>query len=119
MLRTQRWFDLERIPEHKQMETERGIADIYSLSNQQTLWVLDLQRYCYFYMYVYFHCCVSVSLRFLRWLTWESSASHHVRSPTINPTTQLDAVCHTDFFYYYSYIVWRRARESILPVSGY
>jgi hypothetical protein len=23
-----------------------------------------------------------------------------------------------DFFYYYSYIVWRRAREPILPVTG-
>jgi hypothetical protein len=23
------------------------------------------------------------------------------------------------YFYYYSYIVWRRAREPILPVSGY
>jgi hypothetical protein len=25
----------------------------------------------------------------------------------------------TDFFFYFSYIVWRRAREPILPVSGY
>jgi hypothetical protein len=23
------------------------------------------------------------------------------------------------FYYYYSYIVWRRAREPILPVTGY
>jgi hypothetical protein len=31
----------------------------------------------------------------------------------------LDALCYRYSFFYYSYIVWRRAREPILPVTGY